>query len=51
MKSMMQFFADELLPVFGISKKVKSLAPTEHIHIEIKTIGLTQRFMQWQRSS
>ncbi len=36
MKSMMQFFADELLPVFGISKKVKYLAPTEQIHIEIK---------------
>ncbi|MCC8106721.1 MAG: hypothetical protein LIO99_12105 [Clostridiales bacterium] len=36
MKSMMQFFADEMLPAFGITKKVKALAPTEQVHVEIR---------------
>jgi len=36
MKKMMQFFADEMLPVFGISKKVKALAPTEQVRMELK---------------
>ncbi len=36
MKSMMRFFADEMLPAFGITKKVKDLAPTEQVHVEIR---------------
>ncbi|MCD8023777.1 MAG: hypothetical protein LUF30_12680, partial [Lachnospiraceae bacterium] len=36
MKNMMQFFADEMLPIFGISKKVKALAPAEEVHVEIR---------------
>jgi len=36
MKTMLQYFADEMLPAFGISEKVKAYAPTEHVHVEIK---------------
>lgn len=36
MKTMVRFFADELLPYLGIQGKVKMVAPTEEIHMEIK---------------
>ena len=35
MKTMMQFFADELLPLLGIHEKVISIAPTELMDIRI----------------
>lgn len=38
MKLMAQFFADELIPYFGISGKVRSLAPTELVQLEIKKL-------------
>lgn len=38
MKLMAQFFADELIPYFGISGKVRSLAPTELVKLEIKKL-------------
>lgn len=34
MKSMMQFFADELLPYLGIHEKVIGIAPTESTILE-----------------
>ena len=36
LKTMLQFFADEMLPTFGIEGKVKQLAPTEIVHLKIK---------------
>lgn len=36
MKMMTQFFAEELIPYFGIAGKVRSAAPTELVKIEIK---------------
>ncbi|MCD7762853.1 MAG: hypothetical protein LUI14_06575 [Lachnospiraceae bacterium] len=36
MKTMMEFFAEEMLPVFGITQKVKAFAPTEEIHLDLK---------------
>ena len=38
MKTMVRFFADELLPYLGIKGKVKMIAPTEEIHMEIKRL-------------
>lgn len=38
MKTMVRFFADELLPYLGIQGKVKMVAPTEEIHMEIKRV-------------
>ena len=35
LKTSMQFFADELLPCFGIEGKVVSVAPTELIQLEV----------------
>lgn len=40
LKISMQFFADELLPYFGISGKVAAIAPTELVHLE------AQKFLQ-----
>lgn len=37
MKQMVQFFGDELLPLLGITGKVKRVAPTEQIHLEMKS--------------
>lgn len=36
LKTSMQFFAEELIPYFGIAGKVAAVAPTELIHLEIK---------------
>lgn len=36
LKTMMQFFADELLPYLGVRGKVISIAPTESVHLEVK---------------
>ena len=36
LKTSMQFFAEEMLPYFGIEGKVASFAPTELVHLEIK---------------
>lgn len=36
LKTSMQFFAEELIPYFGIAGKVATVAPTELIHLEIK---------------
>ena len=36
LKTSMQFFAEEMLPYFGIGGKVASFAPTELVHLEIK---------------
>ena len=38
MKTMVCFFADEMLPYLGIQGKVKRIAPTEEIHMEIKRL-------------
>lgn len=38
MKTMMQFFADELLVYFGIEGKAVSMAPTESIYLELKKL-------------
>lgn len=38
MKTMVRFFADEMLPYLGIQGKVKMVAPTEEIHMEIKSV-------------
>lgn len=38
LKTTMRFFAEELLPYFGIEGKVASLAPTELVHLEIKKL-------------
>ncbi len=38
MKLMAQFFTDELIPYFGISGKVRSIAPTELVKLEIKKL-------------
>lgn len=37
MKQMVQFFGDELLPLLGVTGKVKRVAPTEQIHLEMKS--------------
>lgn len=36
MKVVMQYFAEDLLPYWGIHGKVKSIAPTESVHLEIR---------------
>lgn len=38
MKPMVRFFADDMLPYLGIQGKVKMVAPTEEIHMEIKRV-------------
>lgn len=38
LKTCMQFFADELLPFFGIQGQVKSIAPTELVHLDISKL-------------
>lgn len=38
LKVSMQFFADELLPYFGISGKVVAFAPTELVHLELQKL-------------
>lgn len=38
MKTVMQFFAEELLPYFGIEGKAIRIAPTELIHLEVKKL-------------
>lgn len=38
MKTVMQFFADELLPYFGIKEKAVRIAPTELVHLEVKKL-------------
>ena len=38
LKTSMQFFADELLPYFGIQGKVISFAPTELVHLELQKL-------------
>lgn len=35
LKTMMQFFAEELLPIWNIEGKVKAFAPTELVHLDI----------------
>ena len=39
MKTMMNFFADELLPYFKIEGKVAAVAPTELVHMELKKLN------------
>ncbi len=36
MKTMMEFFAEEMLPIFGIKQKVTAFAPTEEIHLDLR---------------
>ena len=36
LKTAFRYFADELLPYFGIRKKVKEIAPTELVHLDVK---------------
>ena len=36
MKMVLQFFADELLPFFGIKERAVRIVPTELIHMEIR---------------
>lgn len=38
MKTVMQFFADELLPYFGIKGNAVRIAPTELVHLEVKKL-------------
>ncbi|MCD8104326.1 MAG: hypothetical protein LUF35_04825 [Lachnospiraceae bacterium] len=35
MKVMMEFFSEEMLPVFGITQSVKSFTMTEEVHLDI----------------
>ena len=37
LKTAFRYFADELLPYFGIQKKAVRVAPTELVHLEVKT--------------
>lgn len=37
LKMAVQFFGTELLPLLGVSGKVKGIAPTEQIHLEVKS--------------
>ena len=36
MKTAVSFFARELLPMAGVKQKVRGIAPTESIHLELK---------------
>lgn len=36
MKTAVSFFARELLPMAGVKQKVRRIAPTESIHLELK---------------
>ena len=36
LKMAVQFFGTELLPLLGVSQKVKGIAPTEQVHLEVK---------------
>lgn len=38
LKTMMHFFADELLPFFGIHEKAVAIAPTELVQLEVKKL-------------
>ena len=38
LKTMMQFFAEEMLPYLGIEGKVRAIAPTESIYLEAKKL-------------
>ncbi|XCP86856.1 hypothetical protein ABXS75_08710 [Roseburia hominis] len=38
LKTAMQFFAQELLPYFGIKEKVVSFAPTEQVHLDLQKL-------------
>ena len=38
LKTCMQFFADELLPFFGIHEQVKAIAPTELVHLDVSKL-------------
>lgn len=39
LKTSMRFFADELLPYFGIEGRVAASAPTELVHLELKKLS------------
>lgn len=45
LKTVAQFFAEELLPRWGIHGKVASLAPTELIHLDIKKLYQDMNFI------
>lgn len=45
LKVVAQFFAEELLPKWGIHGKVASLAPTELIHLDIKKLYQDMNFI------
>ena len=38
MKTAAQFFGEDLLPYLGIKEKIRSVAPTEHIHLEARRL-------------
>lgn len=38
LKTAMRFFADELLPYFGIEGKVVAIGPTELVHLDVKKL-------------
>ena len=38
LKTSMQFFAEELLPLFGITQKAVGIAPTELVHLDLKKL-------------
>lgn len=38
LKMAVQFFGTELLPLLGVSGKVRRIAPTEQVHLEVKSL-------------
>ncbi|MCD8023527.1 MAG: hypothetical protein LUF30_11350, partial [Lachnospiraceae bacterium] len=36
MKVMMEFFSEEMLPIFGITEKATAFMPTEEVHLELR---------------
>lgn len=38
MKTAAQFFGEDLLPYLGVKEKVRRIAPTEHIHLEVRRL-------------
>lgn len=45
LKTVARFFAEELLPQWGIEGKVVSLAPTELIHLDIQKLYQDMNFV------
>ena len=38
MKTAAQFFGEDLLPYIGVKGKILTVAPTEHVHLEMRRL-------------